>query len=301
MLKIKNLILKNPITLASGTCGYGEELSAYYDLSELGAIFTKGISLNPREGNSGNRIIETYSGVMNSIGLENVGVEKFITDKIPFLEKNKIVYIPNIAGHSIEENIEIVNRLDGIDSINGYEINVSCPNVKEGGIAFGTNLTLLAKLTQELRKITSKALIIKLSPNVGDIKDFARCAEDNGADAVSAVNTYIGLKIDIKKKKPYFNNITAGLSGPAIKPMALRCVYEIYKTVKIPIIGMGGISNFKDALEFIYAGASVFSIGTMSLSDPMIGKKVLVRYYKHCNKYKMSDTSASVGMVHAKD
>ncbi len=267
-VKIGTLELKNPVTVASGTAGYGEELSEFIDLSLLGGIFTKGLSLKPRQGNKGNRVLETPSGMLNSIGLENVGLDKFIEEKLPFLLDRKATVIPNVAGHSVEENVELCRVLSETEGISALELNVSCPNVKEGGMAFGTNLETFTGLVEKTRKVTRCPLIIKLSPNVTDIAPFAVRAEDIGVDALSAVNTFLGMKIDTGKKRPYFNNLVAGLSGPAIRPLAVRVVYQVCSRVKIPVIGMGGISSLDDMLEFIMAGAAAISIGTINLVNP---------------------------------
>lgn len=297
--KISSLEFKNPISLASGTCGYGEELQNFYDLSELGAIFTKGLTKNPRPGNEGNRIIETPSGVLNSIGLENVGIDKFIDDKIPFLKKNNITFIPNVGGHSINENVELCERLSNIKGVNALELNVSCPNVKEGGIAFGQNIELLEKLIKEVRNKTNCLLFVKLSPNVTNISDFAKCAEANGADAITAINTLLGMKIDIQKKRPHFNNIFAGLSGPAVRPVALRIIYQIYQSINIPIVAIGGITNAEDVIEFMMAGASLVQIGTMNLVYPDAGKKILDELKNFLNNNNIDDINNIIGCAHS--
>jgi dihydroorotate dehydrogenase (NAD+) catalytic subunit len=297
-VKIGNLELKNPVTVASGTAGYGEELSRYVDISEIGAIFTKGLSLNPRKGNSGNRIAETPSGVLNSIGLENVGIEKFLSDKLPFLIKKQAVAIPNVAGHSIDENVELCSILSGAEGIAAIELNVSCPNVKEGGMAFGTDMKVFTELLEKTRKVCTKPLIIKLSPNVTSISDFAVRAEETGCDAVSAVNTFLGMKIDIKTGKPFFDNRVAGLSGPAIRPLAVRAVYQIYEKVKIPVIGMGGISSIEDMIEFMMAGASAVSIGTMNMVDPYIAASLAENLKKYMAEKKINDAGMITGSAH---
>ena len=297
-VKIGSLELKNPVTVASGTAGYGEELSQYIDLSDIGAIFTKGLSLNPRKGNSGNRIAETPSGVLNSIGLENVGVEKFISDKLPFLIEKQAVTIPNVAGHSIDENIELCTILSAAQGIAAIELNVSCPNVKEGGMAFGTDMKVFTELLEKARKACTKPLIVKLSPNVTSITDFAVRAQETGCDAVSAVNTFLGMKIDIKTGKPYFDNKVAGLSGPAIKPLAVRAVYQIYDKIKIPIIGMGGISTIDDMLEFMMAGAAAVSVGTMNMVDPFIAVKLAENLKVYMEDKKIDDVSRITGSAH---
>ncbi|MBN1495988.1 MAG: dihydroorotate dehydrogenase, partial [Spirochaetes bacterium] len=241
-IRIKDLTLKNPVTVASGTAGYGEELSGFIDIARVGAIFTKGLSLKPRPGNRGNRVIETPAGMLNSIGLENVGLERFLAEKLPFLEKNGATAIPNVAGHSVEENVELCAALSSHDSIGALELNVSCPNVKEGGMAFGTDMRRFTDLVEKARKATRCALIVKLSPNVTDVTEFAVRAQEIGADAISAVNTFLGMKIDVRNRRPHFQNAVAGLSGPAIRPLAVRVVYQICGKVSIPVIGLGGIS-----------------------------------------------------------
>ncbi len=297
-VKIGSLTIKNPITVASGTAGYGEELSKYMDISKIGAVFTKGLSLEPRRGNPGNRIMETPSGVLNSIGLENVGLKEFIDEKLPYLVKNSVVAIPNIAGHSIEENIELCRVLSQTDGIGAVELNVSCPNVKQGGMAFGTNIEIFTELVEKAREVTKCPLIVKLSPNVTDITQFAVRAEQIGVDALSAVNTLLGMKIDIKKRRPYFTNKVAGLSGPAIRPVAIRIVYQIYSRVKIPIIGMGGISTVEDIIEFMMAGASAVSIGTASMVDPSVSEKLVYGLEKYLADESYSSLDELVGAAH---
>jgi len=297
-IKIGNLTLKNPVTVASGTAGYGEELSKFIDISKIGAVFTKGLSLEPRRGNPGNRIMETPSGVLNSIGLENVGLAEFLDKKLPFLIKNKVTAIPNIAGHSVEENVELCRVLSETDGIDAVELNVSCPNVKQGGMAFGTNLEIFTDLVEKARSVTKCSLIVKLSPNVTDITQFAVRAEEIGADAVSAVNTLLGMKIDIKKRRPHFANKVAGLSGPAIKPVAVRIVYQIYSKVKIPVIGMGGISNIEDVIEFMMAGASAVSIGTANMIEPSVSEKLVSDLEKYLAEESCSSIHDIIGAAH---
>ncbi len=297
-VKIGSLILKNPVTVASGTAGYGEELSAFLDLSKLGAIFTKGLSLEPREGNPGPRIIETPSGILNSIGLQNVGLKSFIDEKLPFLISKGAVVIPNIAGHSIDENVELCGILSETYGISALELNVSCPNVEEGGMAFGRDIRIFSKLLKKTRRATKGVLIAKLSPNVADVVEFAKAAKDLGADAISAINTLLGMKIDIKSGKPYFQRKSAGLSGPAIRPVAVRTVYEVFEKVDIPIIGLGGIAGFEDILEFIMAGASAVSIGTMNLINPSIASECIVKLEEYMIKEKIGDVNELVGIAH---
>jgi dihydroorotate dehydrogenase (NAD+) catalytic subunit len=297
-VKIGQCRLKNPVTVASGTAGYGEELSRYIDLSRLGAVFTKGLSLKPREGNRGNRVIETPSGMLNSIGLENVGVEKFLSEKLPFLLSRNATVIPNVAGHSVDENVELCKTLSATPGISAVELNVSCPNVREGGMAFGTDMRLFTEVLEKVRGVTSCPLIVKLSPNVTDIAAFAAAAEKMGADAVSAVNTFLGMKIDTARKRPYFNNIVAGLSGPAIKPLAVRAVYQIYERVTIPVIGIGGIATFDDMLEFILAGAAAVSVGTMNLVHPDLSVRLVDELESYMKEENLPVMDALVGAAH---
>lgn len=257
---------KNPVIAASGTFGFGKEFAEYIDLNKLGGICSKGLTLNKNLGNKGIRIYETPSGIMNSIGLQNPGIEYFINEELPFLLEKDTVTIANLGGHSVDDYVKGASILDETD-VPMIELNISCPNVKEGGMAFGTVPSKASEVIKKVRKATKKPLIVKLSPNVGSIGEFAKLAEDEGADAISLVNTFNAMAIDIKAKAPVFVNKTAGLSGPAIKPIALRMVYEAAKAVDIPVIGMGGIMNYKDALEFIMAGASLIQVGTANFVD----------------------------------
>lgn len=257
---------KNPVIAASGTFGFGKEFAEYIDLNKLGGICSKGLTLNKNLGNKGIRIYETPSGIMNSIGLQNPGIEYFVNEELPFLLEKDTVTIANLGGHSVEDYVKGASILDETD-VPMIELNISCPNVKEGGMAFGTVPSKASEVIKKVRKATKKPLIVKLSPNVGSIGEFAKVAEDQGADAISLVNTFNAMAIDIKAKAPVFVNKTAGLSGPAIKPIALRMVYEVAQAVDIPIIGMGGIMDYKDALEFIMAGASLIQVGTANFVD----------------------------------
>jgi dihydroorotate dehydrogenase (NAD+) catalytic subunit len=270
----RGLDLKSPVLLASGTVSYGEELSQLCDFSKIGGIVTKAISLEPRTGNPPQRIAETPSGMINAIGLANVGLERFITEKIPFLSKLDTAVIVNIAGRSIDEYCEVVSRLDNVQGISGYEINLSCPNVKGECMIMGVSSEATFEIVSELRKITTRHLMIKLTPNVTSISSIALAAEKAGADSVSLINTVVGMAINYKTRRPLLKNITGGLSGPAIKPIALAKVWEVFKAVNIPIIGMGGIAGFEDAMEFLIAGSTAVQIGTMNFVYPNIGEKV---------------------------
>ncbi len=300
-ITLGNCTLKNPITIASGTGGYGEELSQYFDIGLLGALFTKGLSLKPRSGNPGPRIVETPSGMLNSIGLENVGLEIFLQQKLPFLLQSKATVIPNVAGHSVEENVELCKILSHTEGIAAIELNVSCPNVKEGGIAFGQDIKIFSQLLEKVRNVTDGALIVKLSPNVTDITQFAKAAKNIGADAVSAVNTFVGMKIDIKTGKPYFANTFAGLSGPAIKPIALRMVYQITESVDIPVIGIGGIFCIEDVLEFLMAGACAVQIGTANLIHPDASVQILHQLEEYMESSNINTIHHLIGIAHTKE
>ncbi len=264
---IAGVLLKNPVIIASGTFGYGEEYADLIDLNALGAIITKGITLFPKEGNPPPRIVETPSGMLNAIGLQNVGVEVFIKEKLPFLRKFNTPVIVNIAGEDVEEYGELAKRLDKV-GVSGVEVNISCPNVRKGGIFFGQDPLLTYEIITEVRCHTSLPIIAKLSPMVSDITQIAKYAVMGGADAISLINTIPGMVIDIESRKPKLSNITGGLSGPAIKPIALRMVWEVARAISIPIIGGGGISTWQDAVEFIIAGASAITIGTAIFVNP---------------------------------
>lgn len=287
-VKFGNLTLKNPVLLASGTVGYGNEISQFTDLSKIGAIITKSVSLKPRKGNPPQRIVETASGMLNAIGLANVGLEVFVKEKIPFLKEIQSTIICNIAASSIEEYVECTEVLDHEDEIKGFEINVSCPNVKEGGLEFGNNLTAVGKITEKVRAVTNKPIIIKLSPNVARISEFAKVAKDEGADAVSAINTLVGTAFDIWTGKPKIYNVTGGLSGPAIKPVALAKVLEISRNVDIPIIGVGGIMSWKDAVEFMIAGATAIQIGTVNFINPQAGIEIIEGLKNYCKQKEIT-------------
>ena len=260
--------MKNPVTVASGTFGSGMEYSEFVDLSRLGAVTTKGVAITPWEGNPTPRVAEVYGGMLNAIGLQNPGVDTFIDRDLKFLEKYDTKVIVNVCGHSIKEYEECVERLSDIESVDLLEINVSCPNVKEGGIAFGTKPESLNEITKALKAKAKKPLIMKLSPNVTDITEMARAAVDGGADALSLINTITGMKIDINRRTFALANKTGGLSGPAVRPVAVRMVYQVANAVDVPIIGMGGIRTAEDALEFIMAGATAVSVGTSNFNNP---------------------------------
>ncbi|GAB4312399.1 MAG: dihydroorotate dehydrogenase [Bacteroidales bacterium] len=267
-VNIGGLELKNPVTVASGTFGYGEEMQRFFDVSRLGAIFLKGLTLNPREGNDYPRMAETASGMLNAVGLQNKGVDHFIREIYPRISSLDTALIPNVNGGTIEEYVEVTEKLAGLENIPAIELNISCPNVKQGGMLFGTSCPSAIAVTEAVRKAWPRTLIVKLSPNVTDIAGMARAVEGAGADAISLINTLVGMAIDAKTRRPKLSTVTGGLSGPAIKPVALRMVWQCYQAVKIPIIGIGGIMNTEDAVEFIIAGASAVQVGTATFIHP---------------------------------
>lgn len=288
--------MKNPVTVASGTFGYGREFSEFFDLSKLGAIITKGTSLKPRSGNKPSRVYETASGMLNSIGLQNPGVEYFAKFDLPFLKKFDTKIIVNACGSTIDEYVELCKILNTLD-IDGVELNLSCPNVKAGCLAFGTTYEGVKEVTSAVRKVLDKPLIVKLTPNVTDITQTAKGAEDGGADAISLINTLLGMKIDVNTRKPVLANNTGGLSGPAIKPVAVRMVYQVAQAVNIPIMGLGGIVNGEDAVEFMLAGASTVSIGCGNFIDPYCAVKTIEGIEEYMKKHNIEDINDIIGKV----
>ena len=274
-LRIGSLFLKNRVLVASGTFGYGNEAEAYTDVSRIGGIVTKSVSRLPRQGNPPPRIAETPAGMLNSIGLANVGLDAFVRDKLPYLRRLDTAIIVNIAASSVDEYVDVLERLEEEDGIAGYEINVSCPNVKEGGLNFGTRCDMTEAITRELRARTKRTLIIKLTPNVTHLGDFAKACEAEGADAVSLINTLVGMAVNYRTRRPVLSMITGGLSGPAVKPVALAKVFEASRAVSIPIIGIGGITTWEDAIEFLLVGASAVQVGTASFRDPDAAVKIV--------------------------
>ena len=288
--------MKNPVTVASGTFGYGREYADFFDLGKLGAVITKGTSLKPKSGNKPSRVCETPSGMLNSIGLQNPGVEYFATNDLPFLRKFDTKIIVNACGSSIDEYVELCKILNNLD-IDGVELNLSCPNVKEGCMAFGNTYEGVKKVTSEVRKVLDKPLIVKLTPNVTDIAGIAKGVEDGGADAVSLINTLLAMKIDIYKRKPVLANNTGGLSGPAIRPVAVRMVYQVAQAVNIPIMGLGGIVSGEDAIEFMLAGATTVSIGAGNFIDPYTSVKVVEGIEEYMRKCNVEDINDIIGRV----
>ncbi len=296
--KIGSLQLNNPLLTASGTYGNGKEFSSFLDLHSWGGLVTKGLTLDSRTGNSGIRIVETPAGILNSIGLQNPGIEYFLREEIPFLEKLEIPVIANIAGRRIRDYEELARRLDPVPAVSALEVNVSCPNVREGGLAFGTNPALIYEITSRLRVITDKPLIIKLTPNVTDVGAIALQAEKAGADAVSLINTLLGMEIDIEQKKPLLGNVVGGLSGPAVRPVALRMIYQVYRQISIPIIGMGGITRGEDAVAFILAGARAVALGTVNFVNPRAPLEIREYILKYMERHNFSSLNSMVGLAH---
>jgi len=294
-VQVGPLKLRNPVLLASGTVGYGNEMSEFIDLNSIGGIVTKSLSLKPRKGNPPQRIVETPSGMLNAIGLQNVGVEEFLKEKIPFLNKFDVPLICNIAASTFEEYVECTRILSKEETIKAFEINVSCPNVKEGGLQFGNDVKAVGKITAGVKAVTNKPVIIKLSPNVSYISEFAKVAKDEGADAVSAINTLVGTAFNIITKKPKLFNVTGGLSGPAIRPIALAKILEIKKSVDIPIIGIGGIMDWKDVIEFMIAGSNAIQLGTVNFIDPSAAGKIIKGLEDYCIKYGIVKISSLTG------
>jgi len=295
-VSIAGVKLKNPVMTASGTFGSGMEYSEFVDLNKLGAVVTKGVSLTPWEGNPTPRVAEVYGGMLNAIGLQNPGIDTFIERDLKFLERFDTKIIVNVCGRSIEEYEGVVERLADTNA-DMLEINVSCPNVKEGAIAFGQNPEALAKITKSLKKKAKQPVIMKLSPNVTDIALMARVCEDSGADAVSLINTITGMKIDINKRSFVLANRTGGLSGPAVRPVAVRMVYQVAQAVSIPVIGMGGITSAEDALEFIMAGATAVAVGCANFTDPYATVRVADGIEQYMTDYNVEDVKELTGCV----
>lgn len=296
-VNIHELEMKNPVATASGTFGFGEEFDDFMNINELGAIYVKGLTLHNREGNPYPRMAETPSGMLNAVGLQNKGIDYFINTIYPRIKKYHTQVIPNVNGSIVEDYIEVTEKLNEVEGINAIELNISCPNVKEGGMAFGVSCPSAIKVTEAIRETWDKTLIVKLSPNVTDITEIAKGVEGAGADAVSLVNTFLGMAIDAKTRKPVLSTITGGLSGPAIKPIALRMVWQVFNAVKIPIVGMGGIMNATDAIEFILAGSRSVQIGTANFIDPQVAIKVIEGIKKYCEDNGVSDINDLVGAM----
>ena len=296
-VNIGELRFKNPVLTASGTCGYGPELEDFFDVSSLGGIFVKGTTLEPREGNQYPRMAETPSGMLNAVGLQNKGIEHFEKHIYPVIAKYNTHVIINVNGNTIDDYVALSERINKLDKIPAIELNISCPNVKRGGMIFGTNPDSARDVIRAVRAVYKKKLIVKLSPNVTNIVDFARIAEEEGADSVSLVNTLLGMAVDINRMKPSLSTVTGGLSGPAIKPVALRMVWQVSRAVKIPVIGMGGIMTASDAIEFFLAGATAVQIGTATFINPMAPVRILEGIEKYLADKHFSDISEIIGFL----
>ncbi len=295
-VNLAGIKMKNPVTVASGTFGYGREFSEFIDLNKLGGIVTKGTSLKPRPGNKPPRVCETVAGMLNSIGLQNPGVEYFMEKDLPWLKKFDTKIIVNACGSSIEEYVELAKVLNTLD-IDGVELNLSCPNVKAGCMAFGTSYEGVKEVTSQVRKVLDKPLIVKLTPNVTDITAPAKGAEDAGADGVSLINTLLGMSIDIEKQRPVLANNMGGLSGPAVKPVAVRMVYQVANAVKIPVLGLGGIVTGADVIEFMLAGATAISIGTGNFIEPETSIKAIEGVEDYMKRHNIDDINSIIGKV----
>ena len=298
---IGDLHFKNPVLTASGTFGYGSEFEDFIDVSRLGGIVLKGTTMEAREGNPYPRMAETPSGMLNAVGLQNKGIDYFEKNIYPRILNYETNIIVNINGSYIEDYIALAERVNNLDKIRAIELNISCPNVKMGGMAFGTNINSAREVTREVRSVYSGKLIVKLSPNVTDIVEFARVVEEEGADSVSLINTLLGMSVDVKRMKPSLSTVTGGLSGPAVKPVALRMVWQVANAVKIPVIGMGGIMSATDALEFILAGATAIQVGTASFIDPQVSVKILEGIENFLTKKGYSDIKEIVGYLNRPD
>ena len=296
-VNIGKLQLKNPVLTASGTFGYGIEYADFIDLSRIGGIFVKGTTLHPREGNDYPRMAETPSGMLNAVGLQNKGVDYFISDIYPKIKDIDTQMMVNVSGSTIEDYVACAEKINELEKIPAIELNISCPNVKQGGMAFGTSCSGASEVIKAVRKVYHKTLIVKLSPNVTDIAEIAKTAEAEGADSVSLINTLMGMAIDVERRKPILSTITGGLSGSCVKPVALRMVYQTYKAVKIPIIGLGGISNWKDAIEFILAGATAIQIGTFNFIDPTISVKVVDGINDYLDRHRFQSVQEIIGKL----
>ncbi|MDE6403842.1 MAG: dihydroorotate dehydrogenase [Muribaculaceae bacterium] len=296
-VKIGSLCLKNPVLTASGTFGYGEEFSDFIDLNRLGGFIVKGTTLEPREGNDYPRMIETPSGMINAVGLQNKGVDYFIKNIYPRIADLDTNIIVNVSGAKIDDYVEVARRIAELPKINAIEVNISCPNVKQGGMAFGTSAQGAAEVTKALRQAYKKTLIVKLSPNVTDIVSIAKAVEAEGADSVSLVNTFMGMAIDVERQRPYLSTITGGLSGPAIRPIAVRMVWQVAHAVSIPVIGLGGIMNARDALEFLMAGATAVQVGTANFIDPTTTMKIIDGIDEYCDRHGLKDIHEIIGII----
>jgi dihydroorotate dehydrogenase (NAD+) catalytic subunit len=296
-VEIAGIRFNNPVLTASGTCGYGLDMAELIDLNQLGGVCTKGLSAQPMRGNAPWRIVETHGGMLNAIGLQNIGARAFVLEKLPELRKYDTRIIPNVFGYTIEEYIEAIKILEEGEGIHGYELNISCPNVKAGGESFANDARQAAAVTEAVKKASSRPVIVKLSPNVTDVAAIAKAVEAAGADVLSLINTAVGMSIDVHTRRPRLANVTGGLSGPAIKPIAVRCVFQAFRAVKIPLIGIGGIATVEDALEFIIAGARAVQVGTANFYDPSASMKIARGLAYYCEQQGLENIGLLVGTV----
>ena len=296
-VRIGSMRLRNPLIAASGCFGYGVEYAGAVDLASLGGVAVKGLFLEEREGHPPPRIVETPAGMLNAIGLQGIGVRRFVAEKLPELRRLNATVIVNLCGSTLDEYVEVARILSDADGVNALELNISCPNIKEGGIQFGCSLTGTYDVVSAIRKVTKLPVIPKLTPNVTDVASFARAAEEAGADAISLVNTFLAMAIDVETRRPKLSNVMGGLSGPAIRPIAVRMVWECYQAVKLPILGMGGIATVEDALEFIIAGSTAVQIGTMNFVDPFIWTKLLSGIESYLERHKIARLQDLIGRL----
>jgi len=299
-VNVAGVELRSPVIAASGTFGYGIEFDEILSLDKIGAFITKGLSHSPMEGNQAPRLIESASGMMNAIGLQNIGIEAFLEKKLPEIRKLRdVVCFANVFGYTIEDCVAVVERLNDGEGVSLYELNASCPNTRHGGMVFGTDPGLLEELTYRVKAVSRRPLMVKLSPNVTSIAAMAQAAERGGADAVSLINTFVSMAIDVETRRPRIRNVTAGLSGPAIKPIAVRMVWEVSRAVKIPVVGMGGISRAEDAVEFLLAGATAVQVGTASYVDPRAVEKIATGLRRWCNSHNVARVSELTGALYS--
>ncbi|WP_088654598.1 dihydroorotate dehydrogenase [Geofilum rhodophaeum] len=298
-VKLGSLELQNPVMTASGTYGYGEEYEDFVDINRLGGIVVKGTTLHPRQGNDYPRMAETPMGMLNAVGLQNVGVDRFISEIYPRIKKYRTNILVNVSGSTVEEYVETAAKINALDHIPGIELNISCPNVKEGGMAFGTSCPSTIAVTAAVREVYNKHMMVKLSPNVTNIAEIALGVESAGADSVSLINTLLGMAIDVEQRRPVLSTITGGLSGAAVKPVALRMVWQVAQAVKIPVVGMGGISNAEDAIAFMLAGASAVQIGTANFIDPKVTEKVIAGIEDYLVRHNMTSVAELKGALQA--
>lgn len=296
-VNLAGLKLKNPVLTASGTFGYGEEFADFIDLNRLGGFIVKGTTLNHREGNPYPRMVETPSGMLNAVGLQNKGVDYFIEHIYPRIKDIDSQVIVNVSGANVDDYVAVCEKLAPLERINAIEVNISCPNVKQGGMAFGTTCSGASEVTRAVRRAYPKTVIVKLSPNVTSIVDIAKAVEGEGADSVSLINTLLGMAIDVERRRPYLSTVTGGLSGPAVRPVAVRMVWQVAHAVKIPVIGLGGIMNGRDALEFMMAGASAVEVGTANFIDPSVTVKIIDEIDDYCQRHGVSDVTELIGII----